>query len=357
MAVAIDQPFVMETLAHDSRVPRQMLMALLGSDINAAFATGINAWNKGHGVADIGVTSADGDYLVKQAGTPGMSVLIDPGFAFVRGKFSVLNQGMYGAPNTVQRTHAIAAADGVNARKDLVVLHMRDATWGGDGTSDARIDVITGTPSGSPADPSLSALNAYMVLARVNVAAGATSITNANIDDLRLPATLPYKSSSTRRALLSLAAGDEPLDWYDLDTNRKHRWNGTEWEIIDEPPQVWNVTSVLQPGAIACTTNIGRYTRRRGKFEATISITINATGTGGNFVLVTLPITLSSAEGTSGSFQYFDNGIASYCGQVVGQSSTVVGFQPDNQASLLGLTPNFAVVAGDVLRFNVEGWY
>jgi len=67
---------------------------------------------------------------------------------------------------------AIAAADATNPRKDIVVV-----------TAAGALKVYTGTPAGSPADPTLSAGD--VPLARVNVAANATTILTANIDDLR----------------------------------------------------------------------------------------------------------------------------------------------------------------------------
>lgn len=66
----------------------------------------------------------------------------------------------------------IATADATNARKDIVVL-----------TTAGAIAVRTGTPAGSPADPTLTAGD--VPLARIAVAALAASILTANITDLR----------------------------------------------------------------------------------------------------------------------------------------------------------------------------
>jgi hypothetical protein len=115
-----------------------------------------------------------------------MSVNVAAGFAFLTGQFAPFNQGTYGIPNDGTVNLAIAAADGTNPRDDLVILQVRDDTWGGGGgLNDARLVVVTGTPAASPTDPSLASFPNNLVLARVRVGAGVTSITNANITDLR----------------------------------------------------------------------------------------------------------------------------------------------------------------------------
>lgn len=123
-----------------------------------------------------------------------MSVDIAIGDAFVR-----RSDGSYAHPvfNDAVYNQAIAAADGSNPRRDLIVLYVDYSQAPSTAVSNntngvVKIKVVTGTPAGSPVDPNSTAIqssvgagNPYTVLARVRVPAGQTSITNSLIDDLR----------------------------------------------------------------------------------------------------------------------------------------------------------------------------
>lgn len=105
----------------------------------------------------------------------------------------------YGHPswNDAVYNQAIAAADVSNPRRDIVVMYIDYAQSPSTGVSNntngvVKIKVVAGTPTGSPADPTDSAIqssvgasNPFVKLARVRVAAGASSITNSVIDDMR----------------------------------------------------------------------------------------------------------------------------------------------------------------------------
>lgn len=94
----------------------------------------------------------------------------------------------------------VTAADGTNPRRDIVVAYV-DKSVVQSATSDNPnalvFAIVAGTPAGSPSDPSdgdiqtaVGASNPFIKLARIAVAAGASSIVNANITDLRTPAAL-----------------------------------------------------------------------------------------------------------------------------------------------------------------------
>lgn len=125
--------------------------------------------------------SGSADLAVAQNGTPNMSVNIASGRAVVFGDDSA-DQQLYHIWNDATVNKTISAADPTNPRRDLVIAEVRDTLFGG-AANDWRLSVVTGTPAASPADPSVP--NTALVLARVAVAAGATSVTNANITDLR----------------------------------------------------------------------------------------------------------------------------------------------------------------------------
>ncbi|MHB1702422.1 MAG: hypothetical protein ACYCSN_20270, partial [Acidobacteriaceae bacterium] len=78
----------------------------------------------------------------------------------------------------------IAAADATNPRIDIVVAGINTST----SPYTPTIEVVTGTPAASPVAPVTP--SGYIALAQIAVAANATSISNANITDVRVLATL-----------------------------------------------------------------------------------------------------------------------------------------------------------------------
>lgn len=131
---------------------------------------------KAEGITDLGALA------VSQRGAgANMSVDVAAGQAVVQGDDSSV-QGMYGVWNDATKNLTISASDPTNARYDLVVARVKDSFYSG-ATDAFSLEVITGTPAGSPAEPSLP--NNCLKLASVLVAAGATSITNAAITDKR----------------------------------------------------------------------------------------------------------------------------------------------------------------------------
>lgn len=113
------------------------------------------------------------------------------------------SDGTYGHPawNDAVYNQAIAAADGSNPRRDIVVMYIDYNETPSTGVANntngvVKITSVSGTAAGSPVDPSNATIqsavgsgNPFIKLARVRVAAGATSISNSVIDDLRVMAT------------------------------------------------------------------------------------------------------------------------------------------------------------------------
>lgn len=105
----------------------------------------------------------------------------------------------YGHPvfNDATLNQAITTADPTNPRRDIVIMYLDYNVTPSTGVSNntngvVLTKVVAGTPAGSPADPSDAALqaaagsgNPYIKLARVRVAAAASSISNSVIDDFR----------------------------------------------------------------------------------------------------------------------------------------------------------------------------
>lgn len=136
---------------------------------------------KSQGVADYG------SMVVAQSATPGMSVQIAAGHALIGGT-QTANQGFYIAFNDGATTVAIATANPTNPRIDRIVVAVQDAFYGGTANNQVIFQAVTGTPASSPVAPAAPANS--LTLAYVAVGAGVTSITNANITDLRPTAQL-----------------------------------------------------------------------------------------------------------------------------------------------------------------------
>ena len=115
----------------------------------------------------------------------GLSVLVASGWAAIVGTTQV-NMGAYVGYNDATVTLSISTADPTNPRVDLVCMTVQDAYYTGS-LNDVILQVVAGTPAGSPVAPALPANS--ITLATVAVGAGATAITNANITDTRVLVT------------------------------------------------------------------------------------------------------------------------------------------------------------------------
>lgn len=140
-----------------------------------------------------GITDASALAVSQRGAGANMSVDVAAGQAVVAGDDSGA-QGKYGVWNDATKNLTISASDPTNARYDLVVARVKDAFYSG-ASNAFSLEIITGTPAGSPAEPSLP--NNCLKLASVSVAAGATSITNANITDARVIARPWYTAWGT----------------------------------------------------------------------------------------------------------------------------------------------------------------
>lgn len=122
---------------------------------------------------------------VTQNSPAGLSVLVASGWAAIVGTTQA-NMGTYVGYNDATTVLSITTADPTNPRIDLVCMTVQDAYYTGS-LNDVILQVVAGTPAGSPVAPTLPANS--ISLATVAVGAGATSITNANITDTRVLVT------------------------------------------------------------------------------------------------------------------------------------------------------------------------
>ena len=134
--------------------------------------------------ATTGIIKSD-SLAVTQNTPPGLTVLVTSGWAAIVGTTQA-NMGTYVGYNDATVVLSITTADPTNPRIDRVCLTVNDAYYTG-ALNNAVLQVVAGTPAGSPVAPALPANS--ISLATVAVGAGATAITNANITDTRVLVT------------------------------------------------------------------------------------------------------------------------------------------------------------------------
>lgn len=230
-----------------------------------------------------GVHPALGNEMqVTQTGSPSMNVLVKSGLCAIPGTEGA-QQGTYGLGNDADVTLAIAAAHATLARIDIVIARIRDTVYSG-ALNNGTLEVVTGTPAGSPVAPSTPANS--LVLAQVNVLAAATSISNANITDTRrflaaVGGVMPAKSTDSFTGLLH--AG-QPV--YETDTGRlkistdtganfKTVFTGTNFQVFTSSG-TWNKPTGAQRVRIRCVGGGGA-----GGNAAAATAGQNAKGGGG----------------------------------------------------------------------------
>jgi hypothetical protein len=134
--------------------------------------------------ATTGIIKSD-SLAVTQNAPAGLSVLVASGWAAIVGTTQA-NMGTYVGYNDATVVLSITTADPTNPRIDRVCLTVNDGYYTGV-LNNAVLQVVAGTPAGSPVAPALPANS--ISLATVAVGAGATAITNANITDTRVLVT------------------------------------------------------------------------------------------------------------------------------------------------------------------------
>jgi hypothetical protein len=123
--------------------------------------------------------------LVTQNTPPGLSVVVASGWAAIVGTTQA-NMGTYVTYNDASAVLSLNTADPTNPRVDLICATVNDAYYTGS-LNNVVLQVVAGTPAGSPVAPALPANS--ITLATIAVGAGATAITNANITDTRVLVT------------------------------------------------------------------------------------------------------------------------------------------------------------------------
>lgn len=137
-----------------------------------AFSTFINSGGGVVGANDLQVTALS---------TPNMSVDVSSGQVWVPGTLST-QQGQYYGLNNATLNVLVPGSDPTNPRIDLIAVVVDDAAYGQASTGWDIVDV-PGTPASSPTIPTAPANS--IVLAQIAVNAAVSSITSADITDVR----------------------------------------------------------------------------------------------------------------------------------------------------------------------------
>jgi hypothetical protein len=332
-------PTFLQASSHPAEDVRRMMHAMLGGRS--------------------GIVAA-GDMAVTQNGTPNMSVNVAGGQLVLAGTEGTY-QGVYVCENRGTQNVAIAAADSTNARRDLIVARVRDAAYSG-ATNSFAIEVVTGTPAASPVDPAIPA-NSY-VLARIAVAAGATSITNANITDGRSSWSGQYGRAAALGGTIICTSttrptGVEGMRIYETDTKQELVHNGTTFVPIVPLGQwtAWTPT-LVQSVSVAFTTTYARYMKIGRMVKAQCYLVVTGSGTATQTVVVGgLPFTAAQASLPVGEFWISDASVpTNFIGGAVLLTTTSVAGLFNNNAGYFGTHGGFTagLASGDAVLINVE---
>ena len=187
---------------------------------------GINSGvaSNGSGVASLEGARGVNDLIVSAQATPNMTVSVSSGIAVVNGTQNA-TQGSYVFLNDGAVSLTISAANATNPRRDLIIARIYDSQYSGSSNTSA-LEVVTGTASATPTDPPMPANS--IALAKINVAAAATSITAGMVEDLRdfyaAPGgIIPVRNATRRNALVKY----DGLTVYRLDTHVLETWNSS----------------------------------------------------------------------------------------------------------------------------------
>lgn len=145
-------------------------------------------FSKGHGTVNLTTSHA----VTQRGAGANMSVDIAAGESHI--PYSTYS--FFGWSDAVNN-QTVSAADPTNPRKDIVVafVDLSVVSSASNNNPNAyKLKVVPGTAAASPVDPldatiqsSVGGSNPWIKLARIDVAAGATSIVTGNVTDLRAP--------------------------------------------------------------------------------------------------------------------------------------------------------------------------
>lgn len=166
----------------------------------------------------------------------GLQVKVPAGYALVRG---------HAYKSDAQEILTISAANATNPRIDLVVLRLNPTA------NSVVLAVVTGTAAASPADPSLTQTDEgtfEVALARVTVAANATTIAAGAVTDLRPFLGTQFGRWTTGTRPSSPVTGTAG---YNTTTSAAEIWDGSAWVAFTPTVTASMITAAEQANITA----------------------------------------------------------------------------------------------------------
>jgi len=232
------------------------------------------------------------DLAVTQRGAgANMSVDVAGGRCVIKGDLATY-EGSYFMENRGVTNLTIAASDPTNPRIDRVIAEVLNAEYSG--VSNLwRLRVMTGTPAGSPSAPALPT-NAIS-LATVAVAALASSITNANITNLRTAAWIGNGTiicTSTTRPTSPF----EGMEIYETDTDLTYIYNGSVWVVTAQIGAWTSFTSTItQSVTVTKTVSYSNFIKQGRMITWNFMFVATSSGTAAQQLKLTIPVTAAAA--------------------------------------------------------------
>ena len=128
--------------------------------------------------------------------------------------------------------------------------------------------------------------------------------------------------------------------------------------IINQIGAAWEsyTPTLTQSATVTKTVTYAKYLQIQKLCIVNVRLDVTGAGTGGNAVVVGLPLTSAAGNGLQyGSATIYDASTATnYAGRCYQASTTTINFTGDWSANgLFGTTPNIALAASDQIHFSI----
>jgi hypothetical protein len=181
--------------------------------------------------------------LLQQGGGT-MSINVEPGSCYVPGTESLMQGGYWVSFDSITSIGPFGTAHATLNRTDTVYVKVNDSFYSGV-TNNAQILIQPGTPGGSAG--SLAGINNVLMLGRVTIRAGATSVVTSDIQNNARWLTSPGGVTPTRSDETSEAgvyAGDlsiyaNMIRYWDSTANL---WRTMGMQSVSNLASIWNPT-------------------------------------------------------------------------------------------------------------------